>query len=87
MTNAIIEARFCWEVKLVRPVTIISCGGEWTMETKLWDPNLNYRQDRCMLSLSCGFALRSLSVLAMRRVSGRHIETALEVQGPFDGAN
>jgi len=24
------------------------------------DPNLDYRQDRCMLSLSCGSALRSL---------------------------
>jgi len=34
MTNAIIEARFCWDVKLVRPVTIISCGGAWIMETK-----------------------------------------------------
>jgi len=34
MTNAIIEARFCWDVKLVSPVTTISCGGEWIMETK-----------------------------------------------------
>jgi hypothetical protein len=33
MTNAIIEARFCWEVKLVSPVTTISCGGACIMET------------------------------------------------------
>jgi hypothetical protein len=27
MTNAIIEARFCWEEKPVSPVTTISWGG------------------------------------------------------------
>ncbi len=35
MTKAIIEAKFCWDEKLVRPVTTISCGGEWMIETKV----------------------------------------------------
>jgi len=29
------EARLTWLVKLVRPVTTISWGGEWIMETKV----------------------------------------------------
>jgi hypothetical protein len=29
------EARLTWLVKLVRPVTTISWGGEWIMETKI----------------------------------------------------
>src|SRR5881296_182998 len=49
MTNAIIEARFCWDAKLVRPVTTISCGGEWIMETKTVPERGSSR--RSMLSL------------------------------------
>ena len=35
MTKATMEARLTWLVKLVRPVTTISWGGEWIMETKV----------------------------------------------------
>ena len=35
MTKATMEARLTWLVKLVRPVTTISWGGEWIMETKI----------------------------------------------------
>src|SRR5438309_6802156 len=35
MTKATMEARLTWLVKLVRPVTTISWGGAWIMETKV----------------------------------------------------
>jgi hypothetical protein len=35
MTKATMEARLAWLVKLVRPVTTISWGGEWIMVTKV----------------------------------------------------
>src|SRR3989442_13969829 len=35
MTKATMEARLTWLVKPVRPVTMISWGGEWVMETKV----------------------------------------------------
>jgi hypothetical protein len=38
MTKATMEARLTWLVKLVRPVTTISWGGEWIMETKVLFP-------------------------------------------------
>ncbi len=35
MTKATMEARLTWLVKLVRPVTTISWGGAWIIETKV----------------------------------------------------
>ena len=35
MTKATMDARLTWLVKLVRPVTTISWGGAWIMETKV----------------------------------------------------